>query len=232
MGRRLTIDMFPGGGETDIIRRGDACDRKVMAAVLGLLGEEIDDSKDLLQNKGAYTKHYIGSERLYQTFRREGGQAYRYAGLCPERSWHNMHPDASQLVFIISPCHADTAEQSRFNMAFAKAMAREQFLMKGDIAIAPHLYFTEFMIDERYERDFGIAAGHRFMRHCDRAVCGIIDGRVSEGMRADIDYATTELALEVEYLEFTADEAARYAADYAIDSGAEMARYGSEVEHR
>ena len=228
MDRRLTADMFPGGIDERVLRRGDLCDRKVIESVLGLF-EGFDDEEDILKNPDAYTKRYIGNQQLLHTFyRREDGQGYRYAGMCPPGEQGNMHPEASQKVFIISQCHANDGEGIMFNLRFAEMIARNVFLKTGDIPIAPHIYFTAFLNDVGFERDFGIEAGHLFMRQCDRAVCAVIDGRISEGMRSDIDYATTELALEVEYLRFTKMQAM----DYIEAMESEMKRYGAEAEHR
>lgn len=228
MDRRLTADMFPGGIDERVLHRGDLCDSKVIESVLGLINS-FDEEQDILQNEGAYSSHYIGDKQLFHTFyRRIGERGYRYAGLCPAGERNNMHPEKSQKVFIISQCHAEDRSGFQFNMKFAEALAREQFLTTGDIPIAPHIYFTTFLHDEGFERDFGIEAGHLFMRQCDRVICAVIDGRISAGMQEDIDYASIELALDVEYLHFTADEALKY----VIESGAEMEQYGTEAEHR
>lgn len=228
MDRRLTIDMFPGGiMDERALRRGDLCDKTIIKDVLGII-EDFDEGKAILQNKGAYTKHYIGGQRIYHTFCRHEGEPYRYAGQCEYGKTTNLHPGASQNVFVISQYHADTWEEIAFNLMFAKMIARDIFLKTGDIPIVPHIYFTSFLNDEGFERDFGIEAGHIFMRTCDRAICAVIDGRISEGMRMDIDYATIELALDVEYMHFTKAQAA----DFINAMVSEMRLYEPEDEHR
>ena len=210
MERRITTDSFYGGNVDErLLRRGDACDEKVIQAMLGTFGC-IDDSKETLQNRNAYTKRYIGGIRLFHTFCREGdGSPYRYAGLCPYGGSGNLHPRAGKRTFIISQCHADTDKEAAFNRRFAAALARD-IARHGDFPVAPHLYFPSFLGDSGFWRDFGIEAGHMMMDHCDSVLAATIDGRVSEGMRADLDYATVSLALEPRFLRFTRSRAEKY----------------------
>lgn len=211
MGRRITRDMFPGGTDENVLRRGDECDQRVITDILGIMGGEVDDTQDILQNPNAYSQHFIGSVRLYQTFSRSNGnEPYEYCGLCAFGENGNMHPKAAQKVFIISQFHADDAEGRLFNNRFARSLARNEFLQTGDIPILPHLYFPAFLIDSGFERDFGIVAGHIAMELCDRVLLAVIDGRISEGMRADIEYATLRLGLKPERLDFTKQSAMEY----------------------
>ena len=129
----------------------------------------------------------------------------------------------AKYIYICSPCRGDYENNIENAITYCAAA-----FSLGFIPIAPHIYFTAFLNDVGFERDFGIEAGHLFMRQCDRAVCAVIDGRISEGMRSDIDYATTELALEVEYLRFTKMQAM----DYIEAMESEMKQYGAEAEHR
>lgn len=211
MGRRITRDMFPGGTDENVLRRGDECDQRVITDILGIMDGEIDDTKNILQNPNAYSQHYIGHQRLFHTFSRDNeDEPYLYAGLCAADDGGNMHPRASQKVFIISQHHAEGDEWLAFNNRFARSLARNEFLRTGDIPILPHLYFPMFMIDHGFERDFGIEAGHIAMDQCDRVLLAVIDGRISEGMRADIEYATLRLGLKPERLDFTERSAREY----------------------
>lgn len=221
MGRRITIDMFPSGVDERILRRGDLCDKKVMQSILGTF-EDINDSDGIIQNRDAYTKHYVGNVRVYHTFcRSNDSQPYYYAGLCEWGEAKNLHPQAAQRVFIITQYHAETQDGLYFNTRFAKAVARRMYTELGDLPVVPRLYFPTFMSDEKtphpsaithkgIERDFGIEAGHILMSQCDRAYAAVIGGNISDGMRADIDYATLELALPVKFRHFTMDEAWKY----------------------
>lgn len=213
MGRRLIIDMFPGGVDENVLRRGDICDQRVIRSVLGL-SEDLDESQLVLQNPDAYTRHYIGDKQLFHTFYRSSDmETYRYAGLCRSGAIRNLHPEKAQRVFLISQCHADSQEEFWFYQCFAKAVAREIFRETRDIPIVPHIYFPSFLKDSGYERNYGMEAGHLLMRLCDRVVCATVDGVVSDGMRFDLDYATTELALDVQHMSYT-----RKQAQYLIDN--------------
>ena len=57
----------------------------------------------------------------------------------------------------------------------------------GAIPVAPHIYFTQFLDDEdERERDCGLGLGLHALRHCDEFLLVVIDGIISEGMRAEI----------------------------------------------
>ena len=81
-----------------------------------------------------------------------------------------------------------------------------------------------FMLDHGFERDFGIEAGHIAMDQCDRVVLAVIDGRISEGMRADIDYAVLHLSLKPERLDFTRESAAKYVEETEAAANEEWVR--------
>lgn len=225
MGRRITRDMFPGGTDENVLRRGDECDQRVIVDVLGIMDGEVDDTKAVLQNPNAYSQHYIGQQRIFQTFSRDSeNEPYHYAGLCAMGEAGNMHPKASQKVFIISQCYSEDEKGRLFNNRFARSLARNEFLRTGDIPILPHLYFPAFLSDSGYERDFGIEAGHIAMDQCDRVLLAVIDGRISEGMRADIDYAVLHLSLKPERLDFTRESAAKYVEETEAAANEEWVR--------
>lgn len=210
MDRRLTRDMFPGGTDERLLIRGDICDQSIIQDILGTY-EEIDEDENILQNKDAYTAHYIGETRLYHTFSRPNeAEPYRYAGLCAWGEGGNMHPSASKKVFIISQYHDDDPKRVEINRRFASALAWNCATMHGDIPIAPHLYFTQFMNDEGWERDFGIEAGHLMMKMCDSVLLATIDGRISEGMKSDLEYATIQLALSQQRIDYTEAAAIKF----------------------
>lgn len=210
MDRRLTRDMFPSGTDERVLMRGDYCDQNIIQDILGTF-EDIDETENILQNKNAYSAFYIGAARLYHTFtRKEETDAYQYAGLCEYRDDKNLHPQAGRKVFIISQYHSEEPARVEFNRRFASAMAYNLVTEYGDVPIVPHLYFTQFMNDEGWERDFGIEAGHLMMRMCDSAMLATIDGRISEGMKADLEYLTVQLGIQPEKVNLTEAQASRY----------------------
>jgi len=222
MARRLRFDMFPSGVDDRVLRRGDECDRLLIESVLGNIDGEMDEDEPILQNENAWSQHFIGNTRLYHTFSRGGNtEPYTYSGLCAFGENGNMHPDKSQKVYIISQYHSEDAAEQEFNIRFAKALARNLFLDFGDIPVMPHLYFPTFMHDFGFERDFGIAAGHLMMDLCDNAALAMIDGRMSEGMKADLEHATVDLGMRPKIMNFTMAQAKDYVVETEREADAE-----------
>lgn len=89
-------------------------------------------------------------------------------------------------VYIISRYRARSKRQQEFNVVVAQYFARETVL-SDKIPIVPHIYFTQFLDDEdERERDCGLGLGLHALRHCDEFLLVVIDGIISEGMRAEI----------------------------------------------
>lgn len=67
-------------------------------------------------------------------------------------------------------------------------MARKAVL-EGAIPIVPHLYFTQFLDDNKpEEQELGICMGLILLRECDEMwVCGEC---ISSGMETELDFAT------------------------------------------
>lgn len=211
MNRRITFEMLGGNIDDRLFIRGDITDEKTIQNVIGTY-DEVDDIavNGLVQNENAYTKHYIGDKRLYQTFYRKTQiDPYQYAGLCELGKSCNMSPRAGEKTFIISRFRGETAAEEEFNIKLTKAVARKIYAA-GDMPIAPHLYFPNFLKDEGYERAWGIEAGHMLMDLCDSAVLIIVDHNISEGMQADIEYAVNKLAIKIKKYYFSKEEAEKF----------------------
>ena len=90
-------------------------------------------------------------------------------------------------VYIISRYKAITEGQQEFNIAVAQYYAR-QTVFEGKLPIVSHIYFTQFLDDfDKEERKRGLDLGIRALHGCDEYLLVIVDGIVSEGMRAEID---------------------------------------------
>lgn len=211
MARRITRESFGGYGVDErVLRRGDECDEYVIQNILGIY-TDIDEQADILQNENAISSHYIGEQKVYHTFsRRNGTKPYHYAGLCAFQDTMNLHPKASRRTFIISQYHAEDPETVLFHEEFTKCIARSLVMNFGDIPVAPHLYFPQFMEDEGWSREFGIEAGHILMQACDSVIVATIDGYISDGMKADIEYATVQLGIRPKWTNYTKEEAEEY----------------------
>ena len=92
-----------------------------------------------------------------------------------------------KLVYICSPLRGDVLT----NLANAAKYCREVVEQWPDvIPIAPHIYFTQFLNDHiPNERSLGMEMGLALLDMCDELWAYGIDNP-SEGMRAELDYAT------------------------------------------
>lgn len=89
-------------------------------------------------------------------------------------------------VYIISRYRAKNRHEQEFNVAVARHFAKE--VAEADmIPIVPHIYFTQFLNDENErERECGLGLGLFALRECDGFLLVIVDGVISEGMKAEI----------------------------------------------
>lgn len=90
-----------------------------------------------------------------------------------------------KLIYICSPFRGDTAANTEAAQRYCRS-AYEQ----NCIPVAPHLYLPQFLNDdEPKERDLALRIGLRLIDYCSEVwVHGDI---ISDGMRGEIDYATT-----------------------------------------
>lgn len=94
-------------------------------------------------------------------------------------------------IYICSPLRGDYAK----NIGMALRYCREVAL-QGDIPIAPHIYFTQFLDDTiEVERNIGLKCGLELVGLCDKVY---VYGEPSEGMKAEIKLAE-QLGIEVVY---------------------------------
>lgn len=91
------------------------------------------------------------------------------------------------LVFVVSPFSGNVKE----NVIYAR-MACADCLERGEIPVAGHLLFPQFMDDsDPVWRRRGIECGHTLMEQCG-AVVVYTDLGISEGMKADISTAARD----------------------------------------
>lgn len=94
-------------------------------------------------------------------------------------------------TYICSPLRGDYAK----NIGMALRYCREVAL-QGDIPIAPHIYFTQFLDDAiPSERNIGLKFGLELVKLCDMVY---VYGKPSEGMKSEIKLAE-QLGIEVVY---------------------------------
>lgn len=73
------------------------------------------------------------------------------------------------------------------NIKYAQKICRK-IILNGDIPIAPHLYFTQFLNDKiEKERNLAIDINLKIIDRCDFLL--ICNKNVSDGMKKEIEYA-------------------------------------------
>lgn len=112
-------------------------------------------------------------------------------------------PDAQQtlpLIYVASPLRGDIEENVKNANRFCRFVAANQA-----IPIAPHVYFKGFL-DDRVpeEREIGMFLGKELLKQCCEVWVFCNDGRLSEGMKAEIELAE-RMKIPVRY--FGKDEA-------------------------
>lgn len=91
----------------------------------------------------------------------------------------------NRLIYICSPLRGDYQR----NQQCAKEYCRVAFEM-GFIPIAPHIYFTQFLDDDKQtEREQGMAAGLELLKECSELWAFIPDSGPTDGMRQEMEMA-------------------------------------------
>ena len=189
---------------------GDVVDSGIIDSFTGIDPMDVADDVKIIQSEKPICSDAIGNIGLYETFYRQSKlEAWTYAGLCERGSCQNRHPAAARKVFIITPYRVNPL----FYRKLAAALCKEA-LERGDFPVAPHLYFTQFLPDNGYGREYGITAGHELMKHCNAVEVCLVDGLITEGMRFDIDYAINNLALDPQYRKMTLNDAEEFVKRY------------------
>jgi hypothetical protein len=98
-------------------------------------------------------------------------------------------------VFICSALRGDVAE----NIKKAKEYCLWAMLNYGVLPIAPHIYFTQFLNDNKSaERELGIDAGIVLLKTCSEL--WYFGDRVTRGMVKEINVAKS-LGIKVKYID-------------------------------
>jgi hypothetical protein len=89
-----------------------------------------------------------------------------------------------KMIYICSPWRARTEEEKAANIEIVKDLCRK-VIMAGNIPIAPHLYFTQFLNDDHpQERNTGMAAGLKLLESCSEVVAA--DVPPTKGMKVEL----------------------------------------------
>lgn len=110
-----------------------------------------------------------------------------------------------KLIYICSRYRGDDKYSVEFNIEAAQLMCR-CVSEKSVIPIAPHLYFPQFLDDDKQEeRDYALNIGKELIAQCRRMKVLVVDGIISEGMLEEI-YEAQRLELPIDYLFVTKDQ--------------------------
>ena len=94
-----------------------------------------------------------------------------------------------KLIYICSPFRSDNKAEQYANVRAAQKYCREAY-KQNCIPVAPHLYLPQFLDDDTpAERDLALRIGLRLINYCSEV--WVHGDRISEGMRGEIDYASS-----------------------------------------
>lgn len=142
---------------------------------------------DVVNGMGTFSTVYRGSQ--YEPF--------VFMGECFPGSIRNVNPELSKKIYVCSRYRAESQEELGQNINDVKEECRN-IVECGDIPIAPHLYFPQFLDDkDEVSREFGIRAGMRAMEECDGMIVIIRDEKISDGMHREMSYAANVLGIPV-----------------------------------
>lgn len=150
----------------------------------------------------------INWKAIYDTItKKDDYSPWIYRGQCYSGEVINRTPELAPIVYVCSRYRSDILEELDFNVDVAETACR-MIVNKGEIPVAPHLYFPRFMDDDVIEeREFAMAAGRRLMRQCDKFYVIIIDDEISTGMESEIDFMTNRLGMRGEVISMTREQA-------------------------
>lgn len=87
-----------------------------------------------------------------------------------------------KIIYVCSPLRGDIQKNVENALEYCREIA-----LNGDIPIAPHVYFTQFLNDDiQLEREIGTKAGIKLLDICDEMI--VFSKNISEGMKAEIAY--------------------------------------------
>lgn len=88
-----------------------------------------------------------------------------------------------KLIYICSPYRGNTAANAKAAQKYCR-----QVIEQGDIPVAPHLYFPQFVNDnDLKEREQALKIGLRLINYCSEV--WVYGEKISEGMKMEIAHA-------------------------------------------
>ena len=147
----------------------------------------------------------IGGEGVYETIYRESpDHPWQYIGLCAAGKDKNLAPIHAKTTYVCSKYRAKNEVELQQHIRDAVEACREVH-ERGNIPIAPHLYWPRFLDDnDPQDRDYGIAAGLEALKRCDEMIViirqeGPEEEWISQGMQAEIA-AAAKMGIEPQFI--------------------------------
>ncbi len=190
------------------LKPGDFIPADILSELPGFKNRYDEDGTTFIQD--IHPTDIFGHEGLFHTFSRKSVRhPIQYQGICRKNSADNAHPETAVPTFIISPYYAEDDDGALFNLQMAIAACRREYGL-GRLPIAPHIYFPQFLKENEFERDYGIAAGHMLMNLCQAVTVYIVDGVISSGMESDIEYAVNRLSIDPDFYSLDREQAKNF----------------------
>lgn len=190
------------GIQTGYLQIGDIPDRETVAWFRETNGNQ---TNNLIQM--GEVADIVEGYPTYDTLYKEGiGKPWRYMGQCFPGQIQNKCVALMPITYICSRFRAETREQLERNIKVAKWGCRRA-IANGKIPFAPHLYLPRVLDDSiESEREFALGAGKVFLKQCHQMDIITVDGVISEGMSAEIDYFTNTLMREANHTNFVSED--------------------------
>ena len=128
----------------------------------------------------------------------------QYIGLCAAGKDKNLAPIHAKTTYVCSKYRAKNEVELQQHIRDAVEACRKVH-ERGNIPIAPHLYWPRFLDDnDPQDRDYGIAAGLEALKRCDEMIViirqeGPEEEWISQGMQAEIA-AAAKMGIEPQFI--------------------------------
>lgn len=199
-------DFIKSGNDPAYLKNGDIITEELAWYIVGAdeyMDGCLDGEFELVQSE--IVEDIIGNEGVYETIWRESpDHPWRYIGLCAAGKDTNLSPIHARTTYVCSKYRANNEVELQQHIQDAVDACRKVH-EKGNIPIAPHLYWPRFLNDnDPQDRDYGIAAGLEALARCDEMIViirqeGPESEWISQGMQAEID-AAAKMGIEPQFI--------------------------------
>lgn len=194
------------GRDPAYLKNGDIITEELAWEVVGQEGYAdgcLDQEFEITQSR--IVEDIIGGEGVYETIYRESpDHPWQYIGLCAAGKDKNLAPIHAKTTYVCSKYRAKNEVELQQHIRDAVEACREVH-ERGNIPIAPHLYWPRFLDDnDPQDRDYGIAAGLEALKRCDEMIViirqeGPEEEWISQGMQAEIA-AAAKMEIEPQFI--------------------------------